>query len=125
MRCEPLLEAVQQHMQPAGRAQHVAGTLQQLLAVVPQSVTLEDLAAGWQMLARPRRQQEPASLAHRRQVCAELAAIAHQLASALGQRAGAVKAWQAWQEACQTSTGPRLAGMAQTLARELAELQSV
>ncbi|MHB8599981.1 MAG: hypothetical protein ACYDER_24625 [Ktedonobacteraceae bacterium] len=36
----------------------------------------------------------------------------------------AVSAWQAWLDASQRSADPRLAAMAKTFARELAELQS-
>jgi len=118
MNFDPFLEAVKQYMQPEGRAQHQAGMLTQLLVGLP------DLVAGWQMLARPHSQQEQASVAHRRGICAELAAIAARLTSEPGQLAGAVKAWQVWQDACQRSADPRLAVMGKTLARELMELQS-
>ncbi len=53
MNFDPFLEAVKQHMQPEGRAQHQAGMLQQLLAGLPDEMRLSDLAAGWQLLARP------------------------------------------------------------------------
>ncbi len=124
MNFDPFLEAVKQHMQPEGRAQHQAGMLTQLLVGLPDDVQLSDLVAGWQMLARPHSEQEQASVAHRRGICSELAAIAARLTSEPGQLAGAVKAWQAWQDACQRSADPRLAVMSKTLARELVELQS-
>ncbi len=124
MQFDPLLEAVRQRMQPEGRAQHQAGMLQQLLVDLPNDVTLADLVAGWQMLARPHSQQEQASVTHRRGICAELAAIAARLTSELGHVAGAVNAWQAWQGVCQKSADPRLAVMAKTFTRELVELQS-
>ena len=57
MNFDPFLEAVKQHMQPEGRAQHQAGMLTQLLVVLPDEVRLSDLVAGWQLLARP--QSEP------------------------------------------------------------------
>jgi hypothetical protein len=97
--------------------------LQELLPVLPDEVTLADLVAGWQLLAQPHSQQEPASVAHRRGVCAELAAIAAPLTPEAGHLAGAVKAWQAWQAAFQKSSDPRLAVMAKTFARELVDLQ--
>ena len=118
------IEAIKLQLQPEGRVQHVAGTLQQLVVVTPDDVTLGDLAAGWLVLARPHGQDETASVAHRRSVCAELSAIAAQLAGGPGNLAGAVKIWQAWQDAFQTSADPHQAGMAKTFARELAELQS-
>ena len=121
---DQFIEAVKQHMQPEGRAQHMAGMLRQLLATIPADVTLADLAAGWQTLARPHGQQEHASVAHRREICAELSTIASRLTSEPGNLAGAVKTWQAWQEACQSSTAPGQAAMAKTFARELVELQS-
>jgi hypothetical protein len=74
-------------------------------------VQFSDLVAGWQMLARPHSEQEQASVAHRRGICAELTAIAARLTSEPEQLAGAVKAWQAWQDACQRSASPRLAVM--------------
>ena len=79
-----LLEAVKQHMQPEGCAKHLAGTLPQLLALVPANVRLSDLAAGWQLLARPHREPEEASVAHRREVCARLSAIAARETSGQG-----------------------------------------
>ena len=124
MNFDPFLEAVKEHMQPEGRAQHQAGMLTQLLVGLPDEVRLSDLAAGWQLLARPHSQQEQASVAHRRGICAELAAIAARETSESGHLASAVKAWQAWQDVCQKSADPRLAVMGKTLARELVELQS-
>jgi hypothetical protein len=119
---DPFLEAVKQHMQPEGRAQHQAGMLTQLLVGLPDDVQLSDLVAGWQMLARPHSEQEQASVAHRRGICAEVAAIAARETSE--PLAGAVKTWQVWQDACQGSVDPRQAAMAKTVARELVELQS-
>jgi hypothetical protein len=118
------IEAIKLQMQPEGRVQHVAGTLQQLVAVSPDDVTLGDLAAGWLVIARPHGQDETASVAHRRSVCAELSSIAAKFAGGTGNMAGAVKNWQAWQDAFQTSADPHQAAMAKTFARELAELQS-
>jgi len=121
---DQFIEAIKQHLQPAGRAQHLAGMLQQLLVATPADVTLADLAAGWRILARPQGQQEQASVTHRREICAKLSAIAARLTSEPGTLAGAVKAWQAWQVACQRNVAPGQAAMAKTFARELMELQS-
>jgi hypothetical protein len=121
---DPFLEAVKQHMQPEGRAQHLAGTLQQLLALLPDEVTLADLVAEWQLLARPHSLHEQASVAHRREICAELAAIVARETSEPGHLAGAVKTWQAWLDAFQGSTDPRHRVLAKTFAREIVELQS-
>lgn len=118
------LEAVTQHVQPEGRAQHLAGTLPELLACVPEGVTLADLVAGWQLLARPHGEHEEAPVAHRRTVCAELAAIGGQLTRVPGTLAGAVTAWDAWQDAAQGSADSRLAAMAKPFARECVELRS-
>ena len=125
MKFDQFIEAINQHMQPEGRAQHLSGMLQQLLAATPADVTLADLAAGWRILARPQGQQEQASVAHRREICAELSAIAARLTSEPGTLAGAVNTWQVWQEACQSSAAPGQAAMAKTFARELMELQSL
>jgi len=121
---DPFLEAVKEHMQPERRAQHLAGALEQHLALLPDEVTLADLAAGWQVLARPHSQQEETSVAHRRKICAELSAIAAQLMSEPGHLAGAVKTWQAWLDALQRSADHRQVAMAKVFARELVELQS-
>ncbi|HEX2909890.1 MAG TPA: hypothetical protein VH186_03710 [Chloroflexia bacterium] len=59
---DQFIEAVKQQMQPAGRAQHLAATLQELLAIIPDEVTLADLTAEWQLLARPKSQNEAADL---------------------------------------------------------------
>jgi hypothetical protein len=124
MNFDQFIEAIKPHMQPEGRAQHLAGMLQQLLAATPADVRLADLAAGWRILARPQGQQEQASVTHRREICAELSAIAARLTSEPGTLAGAVKTWQAWRDACQRSAAPGHTAMAKTFARELTELQS-
>ena len=120
---DQFLEAVRRQMQPEGRAQHTAGMHQYLRTLLPDDVTLADLAAGWQVLAEGRNDTNSAVLS-RRQTCAELAAIAAQVTSEPGELSRAVKAWQAWQEASQSSADPRLMAMRATFARELGELQS-
>ena len=124
MKFDPFIEAIKQHMQPEGRAQHLAAMLQPLLAATPDDVTLADLTAGWRILGRPQSQQEQASVTHRREICMELSAIATGLISEPGALASAVKTWHAWREACQSSAAPGQVAMAKTLARELMELQS-
>ena len=124
MHFDQFIAAIRQDMQPEGRAQHMAGMLQQLLAATPADVTLADLAAGWRILTRPQAQQEQATIAHRREICAELSAIAARLTSEPGTLASAVKTWQVWRDACRSSTAPGQAAMAKTFARELRELQS-
>jgi|RhiMetdeSRZDD1v2_1073273.scaffolds.fasta_scaffold2024015_2 hypothetical protein len=124
MNFDQFIEVIKQHMRPEGRAQHLAGMLQQLFVATPADMTLADLAAGWRILAGPEDQPEQASVTHRREVCAKLSAIAARLTSEPGNQAGTLKAWQAWQVACQGSAAPGQAAMAKTLARELMELQS-
>lgn len=120
---DQFLEAVKQHMQPEGRALHQAGIHQYLRTLLPEDVTLADLVAGWQVLAKERPDSTSAVLS-RRKTCAELAAIAVPFTSGLGTLMGAVRAWQAWLEASQRSADPRLAVLRATFARELMELQS-
>jgi hypothetical protein len=120
---DQFIEAVKLQMQPEGRAQHTAGMHQYLRTLLPQDMTLADLVAGWQVLAEGRNDTNSAVLS-RRKTCAELAAIAAQFTNEPGHLAGAVKAWQAWQDASQRSTDPRLTAMRATFARELVELQS-
>ncbi len=120
---DQFIEAVRLQMQPEGRAQHTAGMHQYLRTLLPHDVTLADLVAGWQVLAQPRNDTNSAMIS-RRKTCAELAAIAAQFTSEPGHLAGAVKAWQAWQDASQRSADPRLAAMRATFTRELVELQS-
>jgi hypothetical protein len=124
MKFAAFAEAIKQHMQPEGRAQHLAGRLQPLLAATPADVTLADLVAGWRILGRPQSQQEQTSVRYRREICIELSAIAVGLTSEPGTLAGAVKTWHAWQQACQSCAAPGQAAMAKTFARELIELQS-
>ena len=121
---DQFIEAIKVQMQPEGRAQHTAAMHQHLRTLLPNDVTLADLIAGWQVLAQPRNDTNSAVL-HRRQTCAELAAIAASLTSGQGHLTDAVKTWQAWLDASQRSTNPRLATMTKTFARELGELQSV
>ena len=87
-------------------------------------VTLADLVAGWQFLGRSQSQDEPAAIAHRRDVCNRVSAIATPLTGGSGRLAGALKTWQAWQDAFQQSHDPRESAMAKILGREIAELQS-
>ena len=121
---DQFIESVKQQMQPEGRVQHLVGILQQLFAFTPDDATLADLVAGWQVLALPLSQNEEAPVTHRREICAKLAAVGGQLTTEPGNLAGAVKTWQAWQDAFQRSSDPRQTAMAKTLARELGELQS-
>jgi hypothetical protein len=124
MEVDLFLDAIRTQMQPEGRALHQAGMLRELLPRLPDDVTLADVAAGWRLLSGPPGQQEPASVAHRRGICVELAAIAAPWAREPGRLSSAVKAWQLWQEVCQRSADPRLVVMGKTFARELVELQS-
>ena len=124
MKYDQFIEAVKQQMQPEGRAKHLAGSLQELLAIVPDDVTLADVAAGWQVLAHPQSENEKVSMVHRRQVQAELVKIATQFTSKPGSLAGAIKTWQVWQKALQDSAAPHQVTMAKTLAQELLELQA-
>jgi hypothetical protein len=121
---DEFIGAVKQQMQPEARAQHLIGILQQLFAFTPEDTTLADLAAGWQVLARPHRENEEAPVTHRREICAKLAAVAAELTSEPGNLAAAVNTWQAWQDGFQRSADPRKAAMAKNLARELRELQT-
>lgn len=116
------LEAVRRQMQPEGRAQHTAGMHQHLRTLLPPDVSLADLVAGWQVLAQSHNDTNSEVL-HRRKTCAELATIATQFTSEQGDLMGAVQTWQAWVDASQRSTDPRLAAMRTTFARELVELQ--
>ena len=120
-----LIEAVKQQMQPESRAQHLAGMLQELFAYTPTEASLADLVIGWQALAQPQNPNEVASIAHRRQVYADLAVVAARLTAETGSLTNAVKTWQAWTDAFQKSADPRNAAMAKTLARELAELEGI
>lgn len=124
MNIELFLGAIKQQIQPEGRAQHLVGMLQPLLVSLPQEVRLADLGFGWQLLARPYGQPEPAAVAHRREVCARLSEVVARLTNEPGDLTEAVKAWQTWQQTCQKSGDPRLSAMAKTLTRELGELQS-
>ena len=121
---DPFIEAVKQQMQPAERVKHLVDMLQQLSAFTPDVVTLSDLMAGWQFLARPQSQNEAASVTHRRKIYAELAAIAAQFTSEPGDLSQAVRTWQDWRNAFQNSADSHQNTMAKTLTRELAELQS-
>src|SRR5579862_9541330 len=57
---EQFLEAVRLHMQPEGRAQHMAGMHQYLLTLLPPDVTLADLSTGWLLLAERRNDTDSA-----------------------------------------------------------------
>ena len=119
-----LTEAVKQQMQPASRVQHLAGMLQELVAYTPNDATLADLVLGWQMLARSQSADETPAIAHRREVYADLAAVATQLTHEQGNLTRTVNVWKAWTDAFRKSAEPHKVTMAKTLSRELLELQS-
>jgi hypothetical protein len=119
------IDAVRHNIQPANRVEHLIGTLQQLFTLIPADVTLGDVITGWQALASPQSQNEEASVVHRRHICRELSAVGKQYMDKPGSLNNAVKAWQAWQDAFQSSTDPRQAAMAKILQRELGELHAI
>lgn len=119
----PFFEAVERHIQPEGRAKHLAGMHRYLCTPLPSDVTLADLVAGWQILAQPH-DDTNSEMRHRRATCGEFAAIAAALTHDQGHLLSAVSAWQAWLMASQSSANPRLAAMRTTFARELGELQA-
>jgi hypothetical protein len=122
---DTFIEAVKQQVQPPGRARHLAGTLPELFALIPPDATLADLVAGWSALARPQNLNEESSVAHRRQMFGTLAALGVPLVDQPGSLEGAVRIWQAWDEAFQKRWNPHKRAMAKTLAHELAELQNL
>ncbi|MEO8607573.1 MAG: hypothetical protein ABI690_06815 [Chloroflexota bacterium] len=122
---DPLLEAVKQQVQSAGRARHLTATLPELFALIPTDVTLADLVAGWRALAHPQSEHEETAVAHRRMMFSTLSEIAVPLVDEPGNLAGAVRIWQAWDAAFQKRWNPHQRAMAKTLARELAELQNL
>jgi hypothetical protein len=119
------IEAVRQRMKPESRVEHLVGTLRQLFTVTPPEITLADIVTGWQVLASSRSQNEDASITHRRHICRELSVIGEQCIHGTGNLTGAAKAWQAWQEAFESSSEPRQFAMAKVLNRELGELQAI
>jgi hypothetical protein len=117
------LMAVQQRLQPEGRAQHQFHMNQYLCSLLPQNITLADLALGWQALTTARADDSSAVLS-RRTTCAKLAAIAGSFTEGAGTLDGARQAWQVWRNAAQASDDPRLVAQRETFARELEELQA-
>lgn len=122
---EKLIATVHAQLQPPGRADATAKTLQELSIFIPQDVTLADLVVGWRTLSQSSQNEEEIAIARRRITCGELADIASQFTTEQGNIAQAVKTWQAWRTAFEKSDDPRQATMASTFAREVSELQAV
>jgi hypothetical protein len=120
---ERFTRAVQSQLQPAPRAEATAKTLRELSILIPNDVELADLSAGWRILARPLQKDEAINIAKRRITCGELASIVAQFSQDQGKIASAIRAWGIWTEAFRYSGDDRQAAMAETFARELAELQ--
>jgi hypothetical protein len=119
---DQFLMAVQQHLQPEGRAQHQFHMNQYLCSLLPPNITLADLALGWRALTNARA-DDSSSVLSRRKTCAELAAIAASFMEGAGTLDGARQAWQVWRNAAQASDDPRLVAQRETFARELHELE--
>ena len=91
--------------------------------MVPEPRALKtDLIAGWLVLSHPCEEDGPLVVS-RRETCKELAEIASQFTDEPGRLSEAVKTWEAWLKAFQDKDDPRQAAMANTFAREFAELQ--
>lgn len=121
---DQLVASVKTQLQPPPRANATASTLQQLSALVPSDVELADLIAGWRVLAQSSQPGEDPATVQRRVTCGELAELASQFTTDPGNRALAIKAWQAWYTAFKDSDDPRQAAMARTFARELHEIEA-
>jgi hypothetical protein len=121
---DQLIEGVKGQLQPQPRALATASTLQQLSSFIPAGVTLADLLVGWRKLSQSSQNEEEIAITRRRITCGELADIASQLTTDPGDRAQAIKTWQAWRTTFAKSADPRQTAMASTFARELSELQA-
>ncbi len=121
---DQLIETVRLQMQPEDRAIATSKTLRQLSVLMPADATLADLIVGWRILAHPATEQEPINIERRRITCNELATMASSLTAEQGQLTQAIKTWQTWQNVFAKSDDPRQKTMADTFARELAELQA-
>ncbi len=122
---ERFTEAVQSQLQPAPRAEATAKTLRELSILIPNDVELADLSAGWRILSQPLQKDEAINIAKRRITCGELANIVAQFTQNQGKITNAIRAWGIWTEAFRYSGDDRQAAMAETFARELAELRKV
>src|SRR2546430_5987554 len=96
---DQLIETVKLRMQPPGRADAIAHSLQQLKFFIPNDVTLADLVMGWQTLSRASKQEEDPIISKRRVTCSELANIASQFTTDQGNLSQAIKTWRMWAEA--------------------------
>jgi hypothetical protein len=110
-------------MQPPPRAVATANTLKQLSIFTPNETTLADLVVGWQILSRSSKPEADPATAQRRITCGEPANLASQFTTEQGNLDQAIKTWNRWQDTFRGSDDPRQAAMANTFARELAELQ--
>lgn len=130
---DQLIETVKLQMQPTGRANATAHSLQQLKIYIPGDVTLADLIVGWRTLSHASDQGEEQNVLKRRATCRELADIASQLTTDQGNLSQAIKTWRKWADAWRKWADAfekekedevfRQATMANTFTRELTELQ--
>ncbi len=123
---DTFIEAVRSQVEPPPRGIATANTLQQLSVLIPNNVTLADLAVGWQTLSHPSGQREERAVEMRRVTCGELAQIASQFTTEPGNLSQAIDTWYQWVKAFKNNDGdPRRISMAITFTRELAELQAI
>lgn len=120
---DQLIDAVMFQIQPPVRAAALKYTLQQLKMIVPNDVTLADMALGWRTLSYTSKQGEGIAIEKRRKTCEELADLASLFTVGQGDLTRAIKTWRIWRDAFQNSDDDRQNIMAQTLTRELKELK--
>jgi hypothetical protein len=118
------VNAVRTTLQPEGRANATASTLEQLFTLTPNQ-NLADLAAAWQFLSMAQDTHESGPVVSRRKTCADLAQVATDLGFVGGDAKRAIPAWEAWGNAFTGSNDPRQAAMTETFAREVSELRSI
>lgn len=123
---DTFIEAVRSHLEPPPRGIATASTLEQLSVLIPNDVTLADLALGWQILSRPSGQQEEIAVERRRITCGELAKTASQFTTEPGNLSRAIDTWLQWVKAFKNNNGDkRQVSMLVTFTRELAELRAI
>ncbi len=123
---DTFVKDVERELQPPARANATARTLEQLVSIIPDDISLADLTAGWAVVscwAAVNQSSQPEAIAvqKRRETCAEFVQIAPPHMGDLG---NAVRAWKSWVDAFQYDDDPRQTAMCATFTRELKEIES-
>lgn len=119
-----LSDAAREALYPRARGEAVARTLIELGALCPESpLSAADAAAGFEILAMQKREEEPAAVTLRRLTCLELARILRAKAPNGGAPIRLAWCFSCIADQLREATDARLAAIAETAHRESREIR--